>query len=174
MHQFQQFIDKALQTAKTKGYLEDTHIKTQCVLIVSEFFEALDAHRHDRWSRVPDSALLHAQQGNFDYYHDKVEGTVEDELADVCIRAFTLAGYTEVRSFSELKPASTDVTLPFPIYVWDVIVSLTSTNDAPTLAAYAVYHAFRWCNYRSISLTKFIKVKQLYNKTREFKNGALY
>lgn len=177
MERYKDDIAQALQTAKEKGYLEGNSINCQLALLISELYEALNAHRHNRHSNCPDSALLHLQRNNIDYYHQKVASSFEDELADCFIRAFTILGnqgYQVSSGWADLTPSSIDVSGKFQDIVWTITCYLTSEISPSRICLRLIRELQRYCDYHNIPIKKFIRIKQLYNKTREFKNGALY
>lgn len=94
--------DKAHSNAVKHGFWEgrpsDKHF---LCLVISELMEAVNAHRRNKFARVPanrketifDDRTFHHENKYFrENFEEYVKDTVEDELADAAIRLLDLAG----------------------------------------------------------------------------------
>ena len=96
---YQQLIKDSYGNAKKKGFhKEEFNLGEKLMLIISELGEALEAHRNDKRSDIntfyyfcPTSEEVSIKRFK-STFKDYIKDTLEDELADVCIRAFDLAG----------------------------------------------------------------------------------
>ena len=92
-------IENAYEIAKKNGaYERPLNFGESLMLIVSELSEALEADRDEKWlgnDRENYEWLITESELKADFknwYECNIKGTVEDELADVAIRLFALAG----------------------------------------------------------------------------------
>lgn len=67
------YVEESYETAKSKGWYEDASISTKLALIHAEVSEALEADRSG-----------------------ESKERVGEELADICIRVFSLSGYLDI------------------------------------------------------------------------------
>ena len=94
--------DKAHSNAVKHGFWEgrpsDKHF---LCLVISELMEAVNAHRRNKFARVPanrketifDDRTFHHENKYFrENFEEYVKDTVEDELADAAIRLLDIAG----------------------------------------------------------------------------------
>lgn len=175
--------DKAYQNAVAHGWhdedLSDEHF---LCLVISELMEAVEADRKGR----------HTNRDQFDYYMSQkersddefiyafkheIKDTVEDELADVCIRLFDLAGLRGFdlsdlelcieKAFSEPTkfPSFTEL-----CYMYTQIVTMEKdpldVRVFMLLATIIKYH-----KSVGIDVLWHIEQKMRYNELRPYKHG---
>lgn len=79
------------ELSKEKGFWDKSrNVAEMLMLIVSELSEALEAHREDKFAIAP---MTKCKTYNATWlFESYIEGTFEEEIADVFIRLFDLCG----------------------------------------------------------------------------------
>ncbi|WP_333559360.1 hypothetical protein [Phocaeicola coprophilus] len=171
--------DKAYQCAVAHGWhdenLSDEHF---LCLVISELMEAVEADRKGK----------HANRVNFEYYMKQrkrdegefmyafkhgIKDSVEDELADACIRMLDLAGLRgyDLDSFDYEGSDTEDYSdMSFTESMYRICVYVTDgfyNEYYDTL----LNEIFAFCKDRSIDIFWFINQKMKYNELRPYKHG---
>lgn len=171
--------DKAYKCAVFHGWhdenLSDEHF---LCLVISELMEAVEADRKG----------MHANRANFEYYMKQrkrddgefmyafkqdIKDSVEDELADACIRMLDLAGLRgyDLDSFdyegSDTEDYS-DMTFTESMFRICVYVTDNFYRDEPFILLNEI---FAFCRDRNIDIFWHIKQKMKYNELRPYKHG---
>lgn len=171
--------DKAYKCAVAHGWhdenLSDEHF---LCLVISELMEAVEAARKG----------MHANRANFEYYMKQrkrddgefmyafkqdIKDSVEDELADACIRMLDLAGLRgyDLDSFdyegSDTEDYS-DMTFTESMFRICVYVTDNFYRDEPFILLNEI---FAFCRDRNIDIFWHIKQKMKYNELRPYKHG---
>lgn len=171
--------DKAYKCAVAHGWhdenLSDEHF---LCLVISELMEAVEADRKG----------MHANRANFEYYMKQrkrddgefmyafkqdIKDSVEDELADACIRMLDLAGLRgyDLDSF-EYEGSDTedysDMTFTESMFRICVYVTDNFYRDEPFILLNEI---FAFCRDRNIDIFWHIKQKMKYNELRPYKHG---
>ena len=171
--------DKAYQCAVAHGWheenLSDEHF---LCLVISELMEAVEADRKG----------MHANRANFEYcmkqrkrddgefmyaFKQDIKDSVEDELADACIRMLDLAGLRgyDLDSFdyegSDTEDYS-DMTFTESMFRICVYVTDNFYRDEPFILLNEI---FAFCRDRNIDIFWHIKQKIKYNELRPYKHG---
>lgn len=171
--------DKAYQCAVAHGWhdenLSDEHF---LCLVISELMEAVEADRKG----------MHANRANFEYYMKQrkrddgefmyafkqdIKDSVEDELADACIRMLDLAGLRgyDLDSFdyegSDTEDYS-DMTFTESMFRICVYVTDNLYRDEPFILLNEI---FAFCRDRNIDIFWHIEQKMKYNELRPYKHG---
>lgn len=186
---FNKLRDRAYQIASEHGWHEERLSNEHFLcLVISELMEMIEADRlricADR--RHFDEALrfvnLGSEEQRFVFAFQRcIKDTVEDELADVCIRLFDLAGLNnvdlsmaeataihQINSRKQFIPASTLTEFVFGIC--RLITSPSTSIDwiiNPVLC-----ELFETANRMNIDLMWHIQQKMRYNAEREYKHGG--
>lgn len=170
--------DKAYQCAVLHGWHEEekSHMHWLC-LVISELMEAVEADRKGRHANVN---MYHEicrsyipsipkKNGFIFAYEETIKGTVEEELADACIRLFDYAGVTgydlddfdynesDTDDYSEMTFIESMYNITNYIMEWDITVVLDEI--------------FAFCRNRNIDIFWHIKQKMKYNELRPYKHG---
>lgn len=170
--------DKAYQCAVAHGWHEEekSHMHWLC-LVISELMEAVEADRKGRHANVN---MYHEicrsyipsipkKNGFIFAYEETIKGTVEEELADACIRLFDYAGVTEydlddfdynesdTDDYSEMTFTESMYNITNYIMEWDITVVLDEI--------------FAFCRDRNIDIFWHIEHKMKYNELRTYKHG---
>lgn len=171
--------DKAYQCAVAHGWheenLSDEHF---LCLVISELMEAVEADRKG----------MHANRANFEYcmkqrkrddgefmyaFKQDIKDSVEDELANACIRMLDLAGLRgyDLDSFdyegSDTEDYS-DMTFTESMFRICVYVTDNFYRDEPFILLNEI---FAFCRDRNIDIFWHIKQKMKYNELRPYKHG---
>ena len=185
-----EFIARSFKTATEHGFHDEkTSYGHQMMLVVSEIGEAVEADRKCRHSQLamfererntPQAAehVLKHFQFCFEQF---VKDTVEDEMADVCIRLFDMCGYfnvvpycskTEIESLrDDWKEAFGDMSFCEQAFC---LVNLLCDDDANVTFGTSLAFIYYWSQHHGIDLVRHIKLKMQYNESRGYKHGKKY
>lgn len=181
--------DQAYQCAVAHGWheenLSDEHF---LCLVISELMEAVEADRKgkhaDRKSFIEHYEDEEPHDGeNFMYSFTRfIKGTVEEELADACIRLLDLAGLRGISLSSvpfpfhhrkEYKEERSKLT--FTEWVYDVIRPIARYNKDNYPIGYlfigVLQELFCKAEIMGFDLLWFIEQKMKYNELRPYKHG---
>lgn len=176
--------DRAYKTACEHGWHEEEYSNEHYLcLVISELMEALEA---DRKGKHSDVAKFKEWQGNsiplteetrsrrfkedFEAY---IKGTVEEELADACIRLLDYWGTTNfviddsysedevIEEFSRIFKRKT-----FTESIFNIVTSITRFE-----IQIAFLKIFGLAEHIGIDLAWHIEKKMRYNELRSFKHG---
>lgn len=170
--------DKAYQCAVAHGWheenLSDEHF---LCLVISELMEAVEADRKGRYANVgryiAESDFYCHGAFSDTIFEQWIKDTVEDELADACIRLLDLAGLrgynldkldyegSDTEDYSEMN--FTESMYRICVYVTDGFYN----EYYDTL----LNEIFAFCKDRSIDIFWFINQKMRYNELRLYKHG---
>lgn len=170
--------DKAYQCAVLHGWHEEKKSNSHWLcLVISELMEAVEADRKGRHANVN---MYHEicrsyipsipkKNGFIFAYEETIKGTVEEELADACIRLFDYAGVTgydlddfdynesDTDNYSEMTFTESMYNITNYIMEWDITVVLDEI--------------FAFCRDRNIDIFWHIEQKMKYNELRPYKHG---
>lgn len=197
MKDLNQLRDKAYQCAVAHGWheenLSDEHF---LCLVISELMEAVDAERKGRYAskdrfvrefeyivteqRLRNDAYDVAYILVFDKY---IKDTVEDELADACIRIFDLAGLRKINLSDISFPIynsddhkNSRKSLTFTEWVYDVTWVISGFNKNNYPIGYLVVGILQeiCCKAELIGfdILWHIDQKMKYNELRPYKHGG--
>lgn len=171
--------DKAHSNAVKHGFWEgrpsDKHF---LCLVISELMEAVNAHRRNKFARVPanrketifDDRTFHHENKYFrENFEEYVKDTVEDELADAAIRLLDLAGANNLNlnRFCLQHVVTPKKSFTENIYAIDKYSQEEQIN-------YALHQIRRLSEILKINLLWHIEQKMYYNEGREDKHGKEY
>ena len=187
MKNLNELRDKAYQCAVSHGWhekdLSDEHF---LCLVISELMEAVEADRKG----------MHADRGNFEYYMKQkkrndgeymygyqkgIKDTVEDELADACIRLLDLAGLRKAdlgeNNEDELRCSEGFFDWTFTESIFSIVCDITDLDffdkypfDAYLRASIRLIMGF--AVKRNIDIFWHIEQKIKYNELRPYKHGG--
>lgn len=187
--------DKAYQCAIAHGWHEEEHSNDHWLcLIISELMEAVQTDRKGNRANI---AMFKEWQGNSlplsqetqtrrfkEDYEEYIKGSVEEELADACIRIFDFAGLKniEIDNFTEeeiddVSESCNDETFTETIYAistipirytYDYWSSMSEQLRRMLLAIFGL------TKHLNIDILWHIENKMRYNELRLYKHGKRY
>lgn len=182
--------DRAYKNAVAHGWHEEELSNEHCLcLVISELMEAVEADRKGR------RALKYNFFSNFAYeltanrlygYSDAydraficmfdryIKDSVEDELADTCIRILDLAGLRDINLsyIDDLK--INQVSFTEYIYAVSSFISNPDKSSKDWLErhlSYSLGWIFSFCKKNNIDILWHIEQKMKYNELRPYKHG---
>lgn len=177
---FNMYKEEAYRIAKEHGFHEqehsDDHLKC---LIISELMEAVEADRKGLRADQGAVKFLKAYgrlfEKNFLLY---VKDTVEDELADACIRICDLAGLRNIDlDFGGQQTVEIEPTKLFTENILTICRFIAGGGTADDLYIRLNYSLSMICTLAAqegIDLRTHIELKMAYNRTRPKKHGKGY
>lgn len=187
MKDLNQLRDKAYQCAVVHGWhdedLSDEHF---LCLVISELMEAVEADRIGKY----------ANRNNFEYYMKQrkrddeefmyvfkcdIKDTVEDELADACIRLLDLAGLRNVDlgevTLDELKCSEGFFDWTFTESIYSIVSDMTNqgyieTHSFESHLRVSLMVVMSFCVKKNIDILWHIEQKIKYNELRPYKHGG--
>lgn len=192
--QINEWVKKAYDNAVKHGWHEEEKSNAHWLMMVcTEVAEAVQADRKGNYMDDLDkeglkTVLVNDNGGGLfnKYYSDTIEGKVESELADICIRIFDLMGVCNIHAKdgfstfdSEVKYAKQHSFTENALIVTRTIVSCTLNPSIRVKAEmfYVLYESilsfvFEWAEALGINLVQHINLKMRYNETRKYRHGG--
>ena len=175
--------DKAYQDAKEKGF-HDTEYSDEhwLMLIVCEIAEAVEADRRDMHANMNayETNIRCGEKSDVAFCRH-IKDTVEDELADVCIRILDFMGLKDIDVYEKMgeevdnAPDSDyfDETFTETVYVY--ISGLGDASREIYLKTNTLLcMMFVYCKNHNIDILRHIQLKMEYNRTRPRLHGKRY
>lgn len=191
--QINEWVKKAYDNAVKHGWHKEEKSNAHWLMMVcTEVAEAVQADRKGNYMDDLDkegikTVLANDHDGSLfnKYYSDTIEGKVESELADICIRVFDLMGVCDIVAKdgfitfdNEVKYAKQHSFTENAIVITKTIASCNTTasrseNKEMLFVLYASVLAsvFEWAEALGIDLIKHINLKMRYNESREYHHG---
>lgn len=193
--QIKEWVERAYSNAVKHGWHEEKKpIEHWIMMISTEVTEAVQANRKGRYMNVLDKSglitlSLTTLHGGLlkKFYAKYIEGTVESELADICIRLFDLMGLKNVKCRTEYTTEEETVELcktrDFTVnafFISRAILNFATPNNSLLYEAYfyeayfndIIVATFEWAESLGIDLVQHINLKMRYNETREYHHGG--
>lgn len=181
MVKFNKLRDEAYKCAVDHGWHDEEYKDAhwQC-LIMSELMEAVEADRKIKWTNREIFEYYMNQKSRSDdefayAFKYMIKDTVEDELADACIRIFDFAGLKEVdlEDFDYDNSCSWDYSeMTFTEAVFFMCESITKIVNPDIDLPVALNEILAFCQCREIDLDWHIEQKMKYNTLRPYKHGG--
>lgn len=179
--------DKAYRCAVKHGWHEEEYSNEHFLcLVISELMEAVEADRSEK----------HTNRDIFEYYmkqrrrddeefmyafkHD-IKDSVEDELADACIRLLDLAGLRSVDlgeiDLDELKYSEGFFDWSLTEAIFSLVCNITDldyieTHSFDSFLRVALVEILVFCVQKDIDIFWYIEQKMKYNELRPFMHGG--
>lgn len=177
--------DKAHSNAVKHGFWEgrpsDKHF---LCLVISELMEAVNAHRRNKFARVPasrketifdDRTFYHENKYFRENFEEYVKDTVEDELADAAIRLLDLAGANNLNLNRFCLQYVVTKKKTFTENIYSIVNDLVNYRySQEEQINYALNQILKLSELLKIDLSWHIQQKMYYNEGRENKHGKEY
>lgn len=186
--------DKAYQCAVKHGWHEENLSNEHFLcLVISELMEAVEADRKGIKSQAvrfnKDMYYLIHELKLYGEKYDKayieifnryIKDSVEDELADACIRLLDLAGLRSVDlgevDFDELKCSEGFFDWSFTEAIFSLVCNITDldyieTHSFDSFLRMALVEILVFCVQKDIDIFWYIEQKMKYNELRPYKHG---
>ena len=187
---YKEYTAKAFDIAKRHGF-HDKEMPEEhwLMLIISELSEMVEADRKEKYAQVGmfKKNCNTTQPNGTENEHWKycfnlfIKDTVEDEMADVCIRIFDLAGLLGLELEEFEKVADTDPIfkmvreMPFTQKAFDICYQITRRIiPLKKRMEIALDNIHIWAKSEEINLEWHIEQKMKYNDMRSMKHGKQY
>ena len=190
--QINEWVKKAYDNAVKHGWHEEEKSNAHWLMMVcTEVAEAVQADRKGNYMDDLDkeglkTVLAKDHGGLFNkYYSDTIEGKVESELADICIRVFDLMGVCDIVAKdgfitfdNEVKYAKQHSFTENAIVITKTIASCNINSSISVnaemffvLLKNILASVFEWAEALGIDLIQHINLKMRYNESREYHHG---
>lgn len=186
--QINEWIERAYGNAVKHGWHEkkneDSH---SLMMIITEVSEAVQADRNGRWMDDLDKSGLECTLANDhhgglfeNFYKRNIEGKVESELADICIRMFDFMGEHKIELIDGIDTGLHYLTFNETTFtrvafvITDYIICVAGLpNKKATIdeCVDVLTRVFAWAEYLGIDLVQHINLKMRYNESREYRHG---
>lgn len=178
--------DEAYQNAVEHGWHdEDLSTEHFLCLVISELMEAVQAERKgkhaDRIQFDNYMSLRERSDEEFKYaFTHGIKDSVEDELADACIRLLDLAGLRNVDlgevDVDELKCSEGFFDWTFTESIYSIVSDITDKDyiETHSLESYmrvSLRKIMSFCVKKGIDISWHIEQKMKYNRTRPHMHG---
>lgn len=176
--------DKAYECAKAHGWHDAECTKSHWLcLVISELMEAVEADRNNRYALIT-KFNNEVKKNNYvvgsilwvNKFNQYIKDTVQDEMADACIRLMDLAGLYKVDLGKyDYEKCDTNFydncTMTESMFlITDNITTCFTPSDIPCM----LNEIFAFCKSRSFDIIQFIELKMAYNETRPYKHNKQY
>lgn len=192
MKDLNELRDKAYQCAVEHGWHEEKHSNEHFLcLVISELMEAVEADRKGKRAQVekfkewqgnsiPLTEETRQRRFNEDF-EAYIKGSVEEELADACIRLFDLSGLNDINlgeiSMDELKDSYWFPYFSFTEYMYYFTSQLCNPEEIhlrtlDNVVRCTLKEILVFCVKRNIDIFWYIEQKIKYNQSRDYKHGG--
>lgn len=192
MKDLNELRDKAYQCAVKHGWHEEKLSNEHFIcLVISELMEAVEADRKGKRAQVekfkewqgnsiPLTEETRQRRFNEDF-EAYIKGSVEDELADACIRLFDLSGLNDINlgeiSMDELKDSYWFPYFSFTEYMYYFTSQLCNPEEIhlrtlDNVVRCTLKEILVFCVKRNIDIFWYIEQKIKYNQSRDYKHGG--
>lgn len=187
--------DRAYKCAVEHGFHEKELSNEHCLwLVVTELSEATESDRKGKHADVDTFKYIieddlrerhlygkEYEASFIDNFKEYIKDSVEDELADACIRLFDLAGLRDIElddynySESDTENYSCLTFTESMFYISEKTVrSWCNDFDLELSIPEILNDIFCFCKSRKIDIMFHIEQKMKYNETRPYKHGKQY
>lgn len=187
---YNEYVKRAYEAAKKNGFHDEEHsVRHYLMLIITEVSELVQADRKGKSAQVTTfkQAIMQPQQNkeaerrNWQFcFESFIKDTTSDEMADICIRLFDMAGAMKWEvgqlDFEKLEAAWPEhyARVPFINKAFLVCQWLTEPDTDGTLVDIILAFMRCWAKELHIDLQWHIEQKMQYNSMRGRKYGNKY
>lgn len=180
-------ISLAHKTAVEHGFWDDTpNYEHLAMLVITELSEAIDADRYGRHADTEEYEVWCVFVNEYIIAHEDrikkrktafkecIKDTVEDELADACIRLMDMMGYYKI-SFIRDNTFTSDLDKPLCEFCFRVTEALMAPHREIYYACQkALNMLLSYAERNGIDIEWHIHEKMAYNEQRPRLNGKYY
>lgn len=181
---------EAIKIAKSKGYHQSLNFTVDRLMVISELFEILEAHRKNKFADYQTFEMKKAKYQTYNqmpWFEEHIKDTVEDEIADFMLRASGFCQLYNIRLnkhfpylsglCENVKDGLTNLSyicqeridLPETLsYCLEAVSKNKSRIDGGVLEAISYLAII--IEYYTIDIEYFISIKNEYNRERIFKS----
>ena len=168
--------DQAYKSACEHGFHDETYsINHYLCLIISELMEAVEA---DRIRDYADMDAYEEYEGRITFEENfvrHIKNTVDDELADACIRIFDLAGYKDIDlEFESERTPVIDQKGAFTEKIYNIVHVLVGCEPLNRCLMLTLMRIFLLAEAMGIDIERHIELKMQYNQSRPRLHGKKY
>lgn len=173
---------KAHLNAVKHGFWGEELNDEHCImLVITEVSEMVEAHRKNRRAGITAKILVKQDtdkgQPFEDVFKSRIKETLEDEMADIAIRLFDLAGKKGI-DFERLTPCKyyrSFKSFTFTENAFGLCKGLTRENiSIVKRIQFGVEYVRNWAKALDVDLAWHVAMKMRYNESRPFKHGKKY
>lgn len=182
MKNLNELKDKSYRCAVVHGWYEENLSDEHFLcLVISELMEAVEA---DRKGSHADIEAFNKYCDRIDFkenFERQIKGTVEEELADACIRLLSLSGLRNVNlgelDIDELKCSEGFLDWTFTESIYSIVSDMTNqafieTHSLETHLRVSIIEIISFCLNINIDIFWFIDKKIKYNELRPYMHGG--
>ncbi len=185
--QVNEWVQRAYENAVKHGWHEEEKSTEHwLMMIITEVSEAVQADRKGLYMDDLDkeglkTVFANDHQGGLveKFYEENIEGKVESEIADICIRLFDFMGVKGFDSFSDLfveESGFTEMTFTEAAYciterIIDVVNNMKDKETYLSSIYYVLMGVLEWAESLDIDIVQHINLKMRYNESREYHHG---
>ena len=180
--------DRVYQNAVNHGWHEEEKSNEHWLcMVISELMEAVEADRKGKYADVDTFKYIlmddlrerhlygeDIEKSFVENFIEYIKDSVEDELADACIRLLDFAGVTnsDLEEFDYEQNCVDDYSeMTFTESMYNIIKYTQNYSDNIDIII-IMNEIFAFCRSRNIDIFWFIDQKMKYNESRPFKHGG--
>lgn len=186
-------IDRTYSIAKGHGFHEkESSIPHMMMLVLTEISEAVDSDRKNLHAICKAVEYCYSHEDKIDvesrnrYFERDIKSTLDDELADVCIRLFDACGELcitpNIPKSEDYMPIWREMFAEesFCELMYELSCLITeahedsSSEEISDITGAALLFVACLCEYKGIDLERHIELKMDYNEHRPYLNGKKY
>lgn len=179
---YNDLTERVHSNAIKHGFWNEKRSNEHCLmLVITEIAEMVEANRKRNKAGGGAKLIIKQDMGKGKAFDDAfeaiVKNTVEDEMADVAIRLFDLAGALGI-DFEKMKPCRyfrAFDKFSFTENAFGLVKGLSRTQIAiEKRVQFGIAYVFEWAKSLHVNLPWHINAKMKYNENRPPKHGKLY
>lgn len=175
---YNELKDKAHSNAIKHGFWDKKQSNEHCLmLVITEVAELVEADRRGWRANTGAHELLISAHGFKWFYQNYVKGTIEEEIADVAIRLFDLAGALGV-DFDKMNPCRyfrAFDKFSFTENAFGLVKGLSrDVISIEKRVQFGIAYIEGWAKVLEIDLPWHINMKMRFNEERPPKHGKKY